>query len=193
MGLFLARISYGRTIREFMIINWILPSVFGIIWFAIWGGTGLTWQMAGVADMVGVIKEQGAVAGVWVFLQHLPFGIGAILIPIVMFTLVLSFSTAADSMTSTVAALCVKGEGINEEAPGYLKIAWGMLIGSISVILGAYAGGVRGIDGVRQLAAVGGFLVLFVIYCKWRRSQKFFSRRSHLMNDNLMNIIIKSN
>jgi choline-glycine betaine transporter len=124
--------------------------------------------------MVGVIKEQGAVAGVWVFLQHLPFGIGAILIPIVMLTLVLSFSTAADSMTSTVAALCVKGEGINAEAPGYLKIAWGLLIGSISVILGAYAGGVRGIDGVRQLAAVGGFLVLFVYILQMASFTKVF-------------------
>ena len=40
MGLFLAKISYGRTIREFMIINWILPSVFGLVWFSVWGGFG---------------------------------------------------------------------------------------------------------------------------------------------------------
>lgn len=133
-----------------------------MIWFSVWGGTGLTWQMNGVADMVSVIKESGAVAGVWVFLDNLPFGIGAIIIPVVMITLLISFSTAADSMSSTVASMSMKGGGINGEAPAYQKILWGVLIGSVAIIMGALNGGVRGVDGVRQLAAVGGFLVLFV-------------------------------
>ena len=37
MALFLAKIAYGRTVREFMIINWILPSIFGMVWFSVWG------------------------------------------------------------------------------------------------------------------------------------------------------------
>ena len=162
MGIFLGKIAYGRTVREFMIINWVMPSVFGIVWFSVWGGTGLNWQMNNVVDMVGVIKESGATAGVWAFLQHLPLGLGVIIIPVVMITLMLSFSTAADSMTSTIASICTKGQNMEEEPPKSQKLIWGILIGSISIIMGAVAGGVRGIDGVKQLASVGGFLVLFV-------------------------------
>lgn len=62
MGLFLAKISYERTIREFMIINWILPSVFGFVWFSVWGGTALNWQMKGVVDLVTILKENDATA-----------------------------------------------------------------------------------------------------------------------------------
>lgn len=51
---------------------------------------------------------------------------------------------------------------MEEEPPKSQKLIWGILIGSISIIMGAVAGGVRGIDGVKQLASVGGFLVLFV-------------------------------
>ena len=103
MGLFLAKISYGRTIREFMIINWILPSIFGLVWFSVWGGTALNWQMNGVVDLVSILKENGATAAVWGFLQHLPMNLGIVLIPVVMVTLLLSFSTAADSITHTLA------------------------------------------------------------------------------------------
>ena len=71
MGLFLAKISYGRTIREFMIINWILPSVFGLVWFSVWGGTALNWQMNGVVDLVTILKENNATAAVWGFLQSI--------------------------------------------------------------------------------------------------------------------------
>ena len=162
MGIFLGKIAYGRTVREFMIINWVMPSLFGIVWFSVWGGTGLNWQMNGVVDMVGVIKESGATAGVWAFLQNLPLGLGIIIIPVVMITLMLSFSTAADSMTSTIASICTKGQNMEEEPPKSQKLIWGILIGSSSCIMGAVAGGVRGIDGVKQLASVGGFLVLFV-------------------------------
>ncbi len=164
MGLFLAKISYGRTIREFMIINWILPSCFGLVWFSVWGGTALNWQTNGVVDLVAILKEYGAVSAVWGFLQNLPFGLGIVLIPVVMVTLVLSFSTAADSITHTLASLCVSQDdnNINDEAPNSLKVIWGVIIGSISVIMGALAGGVRGVDGVRQLSAVGAFIVLSV-------------------------------
>lgn len=162
MGLFLAKISYGRTIREFMIINWILPSVFGLVWFSVWGGTALNWQMNGVVDLVTILKENNATAAVWGFLQHLPFRMGIVLIPVVMVTLILSFCTAADSITHTLASLCVSQERNNDEAPASLKLVWGVIIGSVSVIMGALAGGVRGVDGLRQLSSVGAFIVLGV-------------------------------
>ncbi len=164
MGIFLAMISYGRTIREFMIVNWILPSVFGIIWFGVWGSTAIYWQQTGVVDLVGAINDYGAVAALWVFLQNLPFGIGTVLIPIMIFTVIISYVTAADATTTTLASLCLEDVDLtkNEEAPAFQKLAWGVTIAVIAIILAAFGGGEQGVNGVKYLAAAAGFVVLFV-------------------------------
>ncbi|MFP2768580.1 BCCT family transporter [Oceanisphaera sp. KMM 10153] len=160
MGLFLARISYGRTLREFLIINWILPSVFGIVWFAIWGGSAIKWQLDGTLDLVKVVSENGAVSGLWGFLQHLPFS--AVLVPLAIFTLIISFATAADSMSSTIATICTKNISADEESPKAQKIIWGLSISVIAYIMVAFGGGAQGVDGIKYLAAAGGFTVLFL-------------------------------
>jgi glycine betaine transporter len=172
MGIFLAIISYGRTIREFMIINWILPSIFGLVWFGIWGATALQWQQQGRLDLIATIKNNGAVAGLWAFLGKLP--LGAILIPVVMITLIISFSTAADAMTTTIASLCTINSQHNEEPAGWQKILWGVSIGAIAFFMVAYAGGVQGVDGVKYLAAAGGFMVLFIFVLQVISAFKMF-------------------
>lgn len=162
MGLFLAMIAYGRTLREFVIINWVLPSIFAMIWFAVWGGTALHLQQTGVVDLVSIIKANGAVAGLWAFLQNLPFKLGHIIIPVLLVLSLFAYAVAANSMTTTIAGMCVNNRNIGEEAPGSQRIIWGVLIGSIAVIMGAFGGGAQGIDGIKYLAAAGGFCVLFI-------------------------------
>jgi glycine betaine transporter len=172
MGIFLAVISYGRTVREFMIVNWILPSVFGIVWFGIWGGTALYWQQNNVVDLVTTIKNNGAVAGLWTFLANLP--LGTVIIPVVMATLVLSFSTAADSMTRTIASLCTLNIKHDEEPANWLKLLWALSIGIIAFVMVAYAGGAQGVDGVKYLAAAGGCAVLFIFVLQVVSAIKMF-------------------
>lgn len=160
MGLFLARISYGRTLREFLVINWILPSVFGLVWFAIWGGAAIKWQMDGSIDLINIVTENGAVSGLWGFLQHLPMA--ALLVPLAILTLVISFSTAADSMSSTIATICTRNMSADEESPTRQKILWGLSIAVIAYIMVAFGGGAQGVDGIKYLAAAGGFAVVFL-------------------------------
>lgn len=162
MGLFLAMISYGRTIRQFIIINWILPAIFALCWFGIWGGTAMNLQETGAVDLVATIKENGAVAGLWTFLQNLPFHLGVVIVPLLLVLSLFAYAVAANSMTTTIAGMCMKNVPIGEEAPPYQRIIWGVLIGSIAVIMGAFGGGAQGIDGIKYLAAAGGFTVLFV-------------------------------
>jgi choline-glycine betaine transporter len=172
MGIFLAVISYGRTIREFMVINWILPSIFSILWFGVWGSTALYWQQEGQLDLIGTIQQSGAVSGLWAFLAHMPLGF--IFIPIVMITLVLSFSTAADSMTRTIASLCTENMKHDEEPPTWQKLIWGLSIGSIAFFMVAYAGGAQGVDGVKYLAAAGGTVVLLIFVLQVISAIKMF-------------------
>lgn len=164
MGIFIAIISYGRTIREFMIVNWLLPSVFGIVWFGVWGSTAIYWQKEGVVDLVGAIQESGAVAGLWVFLQNLPFGLGVVIVPVMIFLVVVSFTTAADATTTTLASMSVEGIDIanNEEAPAAQKIIWGVSMAVIAIVLAAFGGGAQGVDGVKQLASAAAIVVIFI-------------------------------
>lgn len=178
MGLFLAMIAYGRTIREFIIINWVLPSVFAIIWFSIWGGTALHLQQTGVIDLVGIIKENGAVAALWAFLQNLPFKLGVVIIPILLVLSLFAYAVAANSMTTTIAGMCMNNRRVGEEAPGSQRIIWGILIGSIAVIMGAFGGGAQGIDGIKYLAAAGGFCVLFIFILQLSSLVKIYLSKS---------------
>lgn len=161
MGLFLAKISYGRTVRQFLIVNWLLPAVFGLVWFSTWGITALDWELSGQTNLIETIRASGAVAGLWRFLEELPLSI--VFIPMLILTLIVSFSTTADAMTTTIASISVHNN-IEEdvEPPTYQKIIWGCSIGAIAFLMVAFAGGVQGVDGVKYLAGVGGFLVLFI-------------------------------
>lgn len=172
MGIFFAMIAHGRTVRQFMVVNWILPSVFGMVWFAIWGGTALFWQIEGKADIIAAINDGGAVAGIWEFLKQIPLGF--ILIPVIIVTLIAAFSTTADTMSTTIAALCTKGARHDEEPAVWQKIVWGASIGIIACVMVAFGGGSQGVDGVKYLAACGGFVVLVVFILQIAAAYKVF-------------------
>ncbi len=172
MGIFFAIIAYGRTIRQFLVINWMLPSAFGFVWFAVWGGTALNWQIAGKADIISAIQSNGAVAGIWEFLKHVP--LGSILIPAIIITLIAAFSTTADTMSTTISALCTQGARHDEEPALWQKIVWGASIGLIACIMVAFGGGAQGVDGVKYLAACGGFVVLAIFILQVFSAVKVF-------------------
>lgn len=172
MGIFFAIIAYGRTIKQFLLINWVLPAVFGFVWFSVWGGTALKWQMDGVVDIVKSIQDGGAVAGIWYFLQSIPFG--KILVPVIIITLIAAFSTTADTMSTTIAALCTEGAKHDEEPALWQKVVWGVSIGAIAAIMVAFGGGEQGVDGVKYLAACGGFVVLAIFILQVFAAVKVF-------------------
>ncbi|PIE53899.1 MAG: BCCT transporter [Dethiosulfovibrio peptidovorans] len=161
-GIFLAMISYGRTVREYMVVNWILPSIFGLIWFSIWGGSALHMQATGGADLIGAINSGGAIMALWEFLKHLPFGLGAIVVPVNIFVILISFITNADATLTNIGSMCVKDVPIGTEPPAKLKALWGISVGIVAIIMAAFGRGTQGVDGVKALAAAAGFVVLFI-------------------------------
>ena len=161
-GVFLAQLTYGHTIRESLIVNWLMPSVFATIWFSVFGGCAINWQVNGVLDIASVISENGTYAGIWAFIGKLPFA--QILIPITLFIMLISFSTSADNSVSAISALCTQNSKIGDEAPSILKILWGVAIGVLAYLLMAYAAGAKGNDGVRYMVvAIGSVLSIFII------------------------------
>ncbi len=161
---FLGRIAYGRTVREFMIINFILPSLFGIAWMAIFGGTALHQHMNGVVDLLAVIQdpEKGNQMVSYVVFSQFPGGI--LIIAFYMFSAFVCFVTSSDSNTTAMAA--ISSTGISPENPEgniWLKIIWGATVGIVAWVMISFAN----VNGIRILSTLGGFpaaiLVLLII------------------------------
>lgn len=161
-GIFLAMISRGRTIREFLAVNLILPSIFGIVWFSVWGGSALSMQMAGQVDLVNTIATTDAISALWQFIENLPFGLGTLVIPLNLIIIIISFVTCADATSTDIASMSLKDVPIGTEPPAYLKVLWGGVIGVIAIIMAAFGGQEQGVEGVKALATAGGFVVLFI-------------------------------
>lgn len=157
IGLFLARISYGRTIREFVLINLIAPALFGIVWFGVFGGFTIDLTASGTFDMFAYMNTAGFDGVMLKVAEFLP--LGRLIQPIIIVTVMLSYITMADSMTSSIALMSLKHNEQIKEAPIGIKVFWGTLMGALAVIF-VMAGG---IDGMKTLLAISGFPVLIIM------------------------------
>lgn len=159
LGLFMVRVAYGRTIREFIAIEWVFPALFGIIWFSVFGGTILYSQLWKSVDFYGIYLNSGAEALTLASFNVLPLSVAAKIFMLLIITI--SLVTQCDSMTVTLASMSMKQTGANEEAPVPLKLFWGItfaVIAAIFVVLG-------GIGGVKTIKSFCGIPLAFV--CAW--------------------------
>lgn len=168
-GMFLARISKGRTIRQFMFVNLILPATFGLVWFSIFGGSAIKLQLEG-AGIWEAIQQNGLEISVFAFLKNFP--LSNIISAIFILTVYVSVVTLADSMTTTVSSLSTTAYNSAEvEPPAQVKFFWGAIMSSMAIInlLAGKAGEISGIDATKQIATVAGFPLLFLMlvmaYC----------------------------
>jgi len=159
---FLGRIAYGRTVREFMLVNFIFPSIFAIVWMTIFGGTAMHLQIesGNLSQFVADGKEEFIAFAVF---KTFPFATA--LIAFYMCSAFVCFVTSSDSNVSAMAG--ISSSGISPESPEgnpWLKVVWGVVVGSVAWIMISFAGGV---EGVKILSNLGGFpaaiLQVFII------------------------------
>ena len=156
MGLFFVRLGYGRTLRQFVVVNWLLPSIFGIIWFAIFGGTILHAQFYEGIDFYQVYKTLGAEVLSLETLNGVP--LAWIIKPFMLFVVAISFITLANTMISTISSVTMKNSNAVDEAHFGLKLVWGVLICAASLLF-TISGG---IDGVKMIKTFAGFPIVFL-------------------------------
>lgn len=136
VGLFLARLAYGRTIRQFVLVNLIGPALFGIAWFGLFGSSAIYLDHFQNAGIGAIIKEAGNEVSLYALFQQLPFSGVTIILGVL--AICISFITLADSMTSTIAAMTTKGFGqtkTEKEPPARMKVFWGVVMGLLSYVL----------------------------------------------------------
>jgi len=157
MAVFLGQISYGYSVRAFMMVNFITPALFGILWMIIFGGGAIHMELVQNLGLAATIQNSGAEAGAFFFFGHLP--LGQIFIPIFVFTMFLSFVTGSDAMTTAMGGMC--STGISPDSPepkAWLKIIWGVILGAVAWVMMTF----RGLDGIKMINTFGGFPALFL-------------------------------
>ena len=166
IGMFLSRLAKGRTIKQFVVVNLAVPSLFCWLWIAIFGGQTISLQYSGTADVVGAVAELGMEATIFQILASMPFG--KILIVAFLVSIFGSFITMADPMFAVLGTVATNGLTVNDEAPKHLKILFGILVSTVSFLLVASGG----INSVKGLFTLVGFPMSFVMILCWIASFK---------------------
>jgi len=130
VGLFLARISRGRTIRSVVGTAFGTMTAVSALWFTIVGGTSIQLQNAGVVDILGAVGEFGDGVSGYVLFGAFPGG--ELWQPLFLVLVTTFFITSADSSTLAVGMLTAKG---TREPSGANRVFWGVLQGAIASVL----------------------------------------------------------
>jgi len=134
VGMFIARISKGRTIREFVLGVLLVPTVVGFLWIAIFGGSAIYLELFTETSIAAAVQESVPVAMFELF-QNFPFGMVASLAATL---LVITFFVTSSDSGSLVIDIITSGGYANP--PVLTRVFWAVLEGLVAAIL-LYAGG----------------------------------------------------
>ena len=156
VGIFIARISRGRTIREFIAGVMLVPTLVGIVWFSVLGGSGLFRQLFGAGDLV----EDGALdvdSVLFRVLGDLPFGTVLSIVGIIL--VAIFFITSSDSGSLVVDLLASGG---HPNPPAWSRVLWAVLSGLVAIAL-LLAGGLKSLQAAALATALPFSVILLLM------------------------------
>ncbi|GAA0313838.1 BCCT family transporter [Streptomyces polychromogenes] len=157
VGTFIARISRGRTIREFLVGVLLVPSGATVVWFCVMGGTAIRLDSTGAADLAAKAKE-GAEASLFAMLDALP--LGTLTSWVAMALVMTYFITSADSASLVMGSLTSRG---SLHPPTWLVVTWGVLMAAVAAVL-LVAGGLKSLQTATILVALP-FVIVMLLLC----------------------------
>ncbi|WP_163527244.1 BCCT family transporter [Halobacillus ihumii] len=155
VGVFIARVSRGRTIREFVVYVLLAPSLISFIWFTTFGGAAITTELSGLVSISSLSPEESLFGVLETYPLSMVSSILAILI------IVTFFVTSADSGTFVLGMMTTNGS----LDPGRgIKVIWGIYL-SITALALLYSGGLLALQNTMIIAAlpfsiIMGFMVI---------------------------------
>nr|WP_051757404.1 BCCT family transporter [Prauserella rugosa] len=134
VGVFIARISRGRTVRQFVAGVLLVPTLVALLWFSVFGGTAVYRELFGQGGLIGT-DETGAATvdtnnSLFALIDGLPGGSVVIVGAIIL--IVLFFVTSSDSGSLVVDMLASGGD---PNPPTWSRVFWGVLEGAVAVAL----------------------------------------------------------
>lgn len=160
VGMFFARISRGRTVRQFIAGTILLPTIFDIVWFATFGRTAIDVETNDPGVLTGPVVEDGETPqALFTLLAQYPlyFVSGAVALAVIIFYFVTSIDSAA-----LVMDMFTTGE--EEATPWYYRVAWAVSVGIVTAaLLFINDSGIEALQEVVIIIALPFFLVYFVM------------------------------
>ncbi|PYG01885.1 choline/carnitine/betaine transport [Georgenia satyanarayanai] len=159
MGIFVARISKGRTIREFVLAVLFAPSAFTLVWFSIFGWSAM--------DLDGIGGDGGAISAavaesiplaMFEFFENFPAT--TLIQGLAVLIVAIFFATSSDSASLVVDMLCT-GDG--EEGPVRQRVFWGVSEGMLAALLIVLAGD-TGLEALQQVITVVGLPIFILVF-----------------------------
>ncbi|MEV7416299.1 BCCT family transporter [Streptomyces sp. NPDC089919] len=157
VGTFIARISKGRTIREFLVGVLLVPSGATVVWFCVMGGTAIRLDSTGAADLAARVKD-GPEASLFAMLDALP--LGTVTSYLAMILVMTYFVTSADSASLVMGSLTSRG---SLHPPTWLVVTWGVLMAAVAAVL-LVAGGLKSLQTATILVALP-FVIVMLLLC----------------------------
>ncbi|MGG0741248.1 BCCT family transporter [Niallia taxi] len=152
VGIFIARISRGRTIKEFLFGVLLLPTIVCFIFFAVFGVSALHIEQMGIAK-ISSLKVELSTFGM---LNEYPFSTAMSILTLIV--IAIFFITSADSATYVLSMLSTNG---NLHPENSIKIVWGLIQSTIAAIV-VYFGGTQGLQNMLIIAALP-FAVVIIL------------------------------
>jgi len=160
VGMFVARISRGRTVREMVAGVLLIPLGFTLAWLSIFGNSALDLVMNhGAVELGKTALEQPSMA-IYQLLEHYPAS--KVVIGVSIFVGFVLFLTPADSGAVMMANLSCKGGNVDEDAPHWLRIFWSVVITLVTIGL-LFAGNFEAMQTMVVLAGLP-FSVVLVFF-----------------------------
>ncbi|RWU19024.1 choline transporter [Pseudomonas alkylphenolica] len=154
VGLFIARISRGRTIREFICGVLFVPAGFTLLWMTVFGDSALHMILnEGITDLAAVVDQDSSLA-LFAFLEHFPFSSLISMLAVLM--VVVFFVTSADSGALVVDMLASSG---HDHSPLWQRIFWSVSIGVVAIAL-LLANGLKALQTATIASALPFSLIL---------------------------------
>ena len=165
IGLFQIKLSKGRTIRQYIIVNMFVPCIFLVLWFGTFGSSAIQMELNGSTGISQALAEFGNSVAFFAYLKELPAS--AITIIVAVVAVIFSIVTQTEAEVLTISDLCMKDEGGESESdkhsPAPIKIFWGLIMSLLAFAL-LYSGG---LDAVQTASIVLGLpmLILILVMC----------------------------
>ena len=175
VGLFIARISKGRTIREFIFGVLVVPSLFGVLWFTVFGNTAIWLNDGEAAGTLGQMISSPETL-LFKFLDYLPLSGVTGLVSLVVISLF--FITSADSGIYVLNNIASRDKSLT--APRWQAVMWGVLMSVVSIVL-MQSGGLANLQAMTLLVALPfAMLMLLMCFSLWKglnADKKYFDTK----------------
>lgn len=147
---FIARVSKGRTVREFIVAVVIAPALVCTLWFGVFGGAGIYFDFVEGVNVAGQSME----SSLFYVFDQLPFS--GLLSFVAVILIMTFFITSGDSATFVLAMQTSRG---SLNPPFFMKLSWGIILTAIAMILM----GAGGLDGLQAAAIISGFPLTIIL------------------------------